>query len=207
MSDDVTTASSGIPVASDRGRPSIAERAARRDELVTAGRDRYTALLRSLQAGRELPLHRAGRGIAVDWHPVLWTLVRVAAVVLLLYVTVRVGTQWWRENHVETWSGPDATVQSGVVLQGCPVVNAIRVDDFPSWVLFEGSIYRYTGSKRPYLGPETSGFTQTPFTNGSLRLVLIDDTTDGKARDTILLWLVDAVAGVEYARTPECSPP
>lgn len=188
-------------------RPSIAERAARRDQLHAGGRDRYAALLRSLQAGHELQIRRRGRAISIDWHPVLWTLVKVAVVVVAVYATVRFGTQWWRENHTDTWSGPDASVRSGVVLADCPIVEAIRVDDFPSWVTYGGALYRYDAWRRPYLGPDTEGFTQTPYENGSLRLVLIDNTPDGQARDTILLWLTDALAGVEYARTPECAPP
>jgi hypothetical protein len=197
---------SSVPPASNHGRPSIAERAARRDEMQARGRDRYATLLRSLQAGQELPLHRSGSRLAVDWHPILWTLIRVAAVLLIAYVGVRVGTQWLREGRVDTWDGPDATVQSGVRLAGCPSVDRLRVEDFPSWVRFEGSIYRYTGDKRPYLGPETPGFAQTPYTSGSMRLALIENTPDGKARDTILIWLQDALAGIEYARVPECSP-
>ncbi len=63
-----------------------------------------------------------------------------------------------------------------------------------------------TGDKRPYVGRETPGFVQTPYTNGSMRLVLIENTPDGKARDTILIWLQDSLAGIEYARVPECSP-
>lgn len=194
------------PPTRDHGRPSIAQRAARRDEMQAHGRDRYATLLRSLQAGHELPIHRRGGRLAVDWHPILWTLIRIAVVVVFAYFAVRVGTQWWRESRIVTWSGPDATVQSGVRLADCPVVDRIRVDDFPSWVLYQGSIYRYTGDKRPYLGPETPGFIQTPYTSEALRLALIENTPDGLARDTILIWLQDALAGIEYARTPDCSP-
>jgi hypothetical protein len=198
---------SSAPPAGDHGRPSIAERAARRDQMQAHGRDRYATLLRSLQAGQELPIHRrGGRLLAVNWHPILWTLLRVAAVLLIAYVAVRVGSQWLREGRVVTWDGPDATVQSGVRLAGCPTVDRIRVEDFPSWVLYEGSIYRYTGDKRPYVGPETPGFTQTPYTSGAMHLALIENTPDGQARDTILIWLQGALAGIEYARVPECSP-
>jgi hypothetical protein len=170
------------------------------------GRDRYATLLRSLQAGHELPIHRRGGRIAIDWNPILWTLLKVALVVVVAYLAVRVGTQWWRESRVATWSGPDATVQSGVRREGCPVVDRIRVDDFPSWVLYGGSVYRYTGDKRPYLGPATPGFIQTPYASDALRLVLIENTPDGKRRDTVLVWLQGALAGIEYARVPECSP-
>jgi hypothetical protein len=197
---------SSVPPTDGQPRPSIAERAKRRDEMLAHGRDRYGALLRSLQAGRELPIYRRGGRLALDWHPILWTLVKVTAVILVAYVVIRAGTQWLNENRVVTWDGPTATVKSGVRLANCPIVDRIRVDDFPSWVLYEGSIYRYTGDMRPYLGPDTEGFIQTSYTSGAMRLALIESTPDGVARDTILIWLQDARAGIEYARTPDCSP-
>lgn len=189
----------------ERGRPSIAERAARRDELQATGRDRYGALLRSLQAGHELPIRRRGGRITVNWHPVLWTLVRLAVVVVLAYAAIRLGTQWWRENHVDTWSGPDAAVQSGVRLSSCPIADSIRVDEFPSWVRWNGVVYRYIGLRTPYVGPETVGYTQTPYANGSMHLVTIENTPDGQARTVVLLWDEGAIAGVQYLKTPECS--
>ncbi len=195
------------PAATGRDRPSIAERAARRNELQGAGRDRYGSLLRSLQAGHELPIYRRDGRITIDWHPVLGTLIKVTIVVVFAYLAIRAGNQWWRENHVDTWSGPDATVRSGVRLADCPLVDSIRVDDFPSWIVLDGSVYRYTGWKRPFVGSDTPGYTITGYANGSLHLVLIDNTPDGVARDTILLWLQGALAGIEYARTPDCSPP
>ena len=198
---------SGVPPTEDRARPSISERAARRDEMQAHGRDRYSALMRSLQAGHELPISRRGGRITVEWNPILWTLLKIAVVVVGAYFIFRVGTQWWRENNVATWSGPDATVQSGVRLADCPVIDRIRVDDFPSWVTCGGAVYRHTGLKRPYVGPETTGFTQTPYESGILRLVLIDNTPDGQARDTILVWSEGALAGIMYDKTPDCSPP
>jgi hypothetical protein len=51
-------------------RASVEERAQRRERL-QAGRDRYAALLRSLQAGREVQLVRPGARIRVEWHPIL----------------------------------------------------------------------------------------------------------------------------------------
>lgn len=205
MTDGPDGASTAPPTGGS-GRPSIAERAARREEMQAPGRDRYAALLRSLRAGHELPLRGRDGRLALDWHPILWTLIKVTAVVLVAYLAIRVGTQWLREGRVVTWDGPDVTVQSGVRLANCPIVDRIRVDDFPSWVLFGGSIYRYSGYLRPYLGPGTPGFVQTPFMSGALRLVLIENTPDGRARDTILIWLQGSLAGIQYVRTPECPP-
>ncbi len=207
MSVETGPGSESVPPPPHHDRPSIAERAARREEFQAGGRDRYAALLRSLQAGRELPLHRRVGRVRLDWHPILWTLVKAAIVVGFAYFAIRAGTEWWRESHLETWSGPDAAVQSGVRLADCPIVDVIRVESFPSWIAYGGSVYRYTGWKRPYIGPETPGYAPTPYTNGDARLVLIENTPDGVARDTILVWLDGALAGIEYARTPDCSPP
>jgi len=205
VTDATDPAGESVPP-SHHGRPSIAERAARRDQLYAGGRDRYGALLRSLQAGHELPIYRRGGRFALDWHPILWTLVKVAIVVALAYFAVRAGTQLWRESRVDTWSGPTATVQSGVRLAGCPVVDAIRVEEFPSWVTFEGSVYRYTGNTRPYVGPETPGYTATGCTNGAMQLVLMENTPAGRSRDAIMIWLDNSLAGIEYVRT-DCPAP
>jgi hypothetical protein len=205
VADATDPAGESVPP-SHHDRPSIAERAAKRDQLYAGGRDRYGALLRSLQAGRELPIHRRGGRFALDWHPILWTLVKVAVVVAFAYLAVRAGTQWWRESRVDTWSGPTTTVQSGVRLAGCPAVDAIRVEEFPSWVAFGGSVYRYTGLRRPYVGPETPGYTPTGYSNGSMQLVLMDNTPAGLSRDTIMIWLENALAAIEYART-DCPAP
>jgi hypothetical protein len=200
-------ASEGVPPGQHE-RPSIAERAARRQELqARGGRDRYEALLRSLRAGAELPFYRRGGRITIDWHPVLWTLVKVAIVAVAAYLAIRFATDWWREHNVVTWSGPDATVQSGVRFPDCPLIDRIRVHDFPSWVVFGGSVYRYTGYLRPYVGPDTPGYRPSGYSSGSLHLVFIENTPAGRARDAILIWLEGALAGVQYVRTPDCPPP
>ncbi len=198
---------SSAPPTDERARPSIAERAARREEMQSTGRDRYSSLLRSLQAGHEMPIRRRGGRISIDWHPVLGTLIKVAVVVVIAYAAISFGTQWWRENHVETWSGPDAAVTSGVRLAGCPAANDIRVDVYPSWLTYGGSVYVYTGDKRPFVGPDTAGFEGTPYANGTMHLALINNTPDGKTRDTVLVWLEGGIAGVEFARAPDCSAP
>lgn len=188
----------------DRPRASIEERAERRERL-QAGRDRYTALLRSLQAGREVQLARPGASLRFEWHPVLRTLIVATLAVLVLWFGARAGLDWIRRGQLTTWSGPDAAVQSGQVLQGCPILDTIDNPVFPSWVRWNGSIYRYSGWKRPFAGiGRTPGFSESGYRTGDLHLYLIDNTPDGQSRDTVLLWFDGGVAGVEYARTPDC---
>ncbi|MFI5042959.1 MAG: hypothetical protein ACHQNA_14130 [Acidimicrobiales bacterium] len=190
----------------ERPRASVEERAERRERL-RAGHDRYTALLRTLQAGREVRLARPRSGHwGIEWHPIMRTLVLAAIAAVVLWFGARAGLDWIRRGQVTTWSGPDATVQSGQVLGDCAVVNAIDNPVYPSWVRRNGGVYRYTGSKRPFTGTDFSNsFTDTRYQTGDLHLYLIDDTPDGSTRDTIMLWFGGGIAGVEYARTPECT--
>jgi hypothetical protein len=199
------TAAPGVELDQDRPRASIEERAQRRERL-QAGRDRYAALLRSLQAGRDVQLARPGGRFRVEWHPILRRLILVTIAVLVLWFGAWAGLDWIRRGQLTTWTGPDATVQSGQVLQGCPIVNTIDNPVFPSWVRWNGSIYRYSGWKRPFMGIDrTAGFSESGYRTGDLHLYLIDNTPDGKSRDTVLLWFEGGIAGVEYARTPDCT--
>ena len=194
----------GAEPGGERPRASIEERAQRRERL-QVGRDRYTALLRSLQAGREVQLARPGARFRLSWHPVLRTLILGTIAVLVLWFGARAGLDLIRRGQLTTWTGPDATVQSGQVLQGCATVDSIDNPVFPSWVRWSGSIYRYSGWKRPFLGIDrTAGFSESGYRTGDLHLYLIDNTPDGKSRDTVLLWFDGGIAGVEYARTPDC---
>jgi hypothetical protein len=189
----------------DRPRASIEERAERRERL-QAGRDRYAALLRSLQAGREVPLAQPGARFRAEWHPVLRMLIVGTIAVVVLWFGARAGLDWIRHGQLTTWTGPDATVQSGQVLAGCPIVGTIDNPVFPSWVRWNGRVYMYSGWKRPFMGiAQTPGFSESGYRTGDLHLYLIDNTPDGKSRDTILLWFEGGIAGVEYTRTPDCT--
>ena len=80
----------------ERGRMSIAERAARRDRLL-GDRDRYSSLVRVLQAGREIPVRRRRRRrLAVlddllGWNPVGTRLVVFVVVALVVIAGLKLG--------------------------------------------------------------------------------------------------------------------
>lgn len=189
----------------NRPRASVEERAERRERL-RAGRDRYAALLRSLQAGREVQLARPGASLRLEWHPIARKLIAGTIVLVLLWYGARAASDWIRRGQVTTWTGPDATVQSGQVLAGCPAVDSIDNPVYPSWVRWNGRVYAYSGWKRPFLGiDQTQGFSDPGYRSGDLHLYLIDNTPDGQSRDTILLWIDGGIAGVEYARAPDCT--
>lgn len=187
-------------------RLSIEERAARRDEITRPGRDRWAALVRSLQAGRELPVGRpARRRLRVSIDSSFWTILKIAALGVAVYA-IALGVQTWvRERSVDTWSGPDAAVTSGLNLAGCPAASQIRDPAFPSWLKVNDTVYLFTGRKRPFLGVgRTNGFSDSGYRNGALRLLWIDDTPAGRARDAVFVWQEPAIAGVTYARDPTC---
>ena len=66
-------------------RLSIEERAERRDWVLSRGHDRFTALLRVLRAGQEMPiLPRRRFDWDWEWHEVGWLALKVAAVLARL---------------------------------------------------------------------------------------------------------------------------
>lgn len=196
--------------ADDRQRMSIEERAARREKLV-AGRDRFGALLRTLQAGQEIRLRPRGRRWLDslrdwNWHPVGWVMVRIILVVVVLAVAVKIGGDFLRQTRVDTWGGPDATVTSGQQLSGCAAVAAVTaVEDYPNWVRFGGATYVRTDAIRPGVvdGPD-GGYKSTGYTLGNLILATIENTPDGRARDIVMVYSNGAMAGYVYQRAPGC---
>lgn len=186
-------------------RPSISERAARRDRISQGGSDRYSSLLRALHAGAEMPLRqRRGRGIALEWHPIAWTLVKAAVVVAFGYAAIFLGFNAWRDSRTDTWTGPDASVTSGQRLADCPVVNSLHDDTFPTWVRFEGSIYRLTDSVRPVGDDPGPDYPSTGYALGSLQLLRVNNTPQGKAGDVVLVKIDTTPVGRVFQRTPDC---
>jgi hypothetical protein len=169
------------------------------------GRDRFSSLMRALQAGTEVPVRSPGRSRAIEWNPIGWTLIKVAAIVVIAWFTLSVVTGWIRDNRVDTWNGPDTSVQSGERLAACSEVELVRDEAFPSWLRYKGAVYRLTTSARPFIGPGvTAGFHDSGYTMGPLHLILIDNTPDGRSLDTILLWIDSGIAGREMTRVPDC---
>jgi hypothetical protein len=202
---------SGVPEAGrerERGRMSIAERAARRDRLV-GDRDRYSSLVRVLRAGREIPLRpRRRRGLAffddLAWNPIGTRLVVLVAVVVLVVVVAKLGGDWLREQSVATWTGPDASVTSGQRLDACPDVSALAsVETYPNWLRYGGRLYLRTDTVRPGLIDGIS-YVDSGYRLDHLLLVLLQNTPDGRARQEVMVWSDGAMAGYVYHEATGC---
>jgi len=189
-----------------RGRPTVEERASRRDQIARAQPDRFRSLLWALSSGREVPVGRR-RGVRLRWNPIFWTLVRLALVLAIVYLAVDVVSGWVRQQKVDTWAGPDAAVQSGQQLDSCPVVNALHDATFPSWVRYGGSVYMMTTGIRPVPHPEAGAttYTESGYTLGSVRLLIDENTPPGRDLDYILVYLPPAMAARVYDRLDSCS--
>ena len=190
-----------------RSRPSIAERAARRERLEHEGRDRYSSLVRALQAGREVPLGGT-REMPMAWHPVVWTLLRLAIVAVGLYVISLVGWNWWRDQQVDTWSGPDAGVQSGQRLESCLAANAQRDDLVPTWVRFDGTVYVLTPRLTPIAGggqPGQTQYVESGYSQERLRLVLREPAVTGEPPPELILVSPPSRGGRIYEPDPTCT--
>jgi hypothetical protein len=190
---------------SRRPRLSIEERAARRDYVLSRGRDRFTALLRILQAGREMPIVPRDR-FDVDWQPWAWRVAKVALAVAGAWLIFGFASTLARDLRVDTWNGPDATVQSGQRLAGCATVNVMHDDDYPTWVRYGGAVFQLLRTLVPVSDPATgaTGLTESGYSLGQMRLLTEGPASTATERGRILVILPPARAAQVYAITPEC---
>jgi hypothetical protein len=168
------------------------------------GRDRYSSLLRTLQAGQELPWQQQRRGRRIAWHPIAGTLLRVALVGIVLYFGVTAALALWRDSRVDVWSGPDASVTSGQRLEGCALIS-VRDEIFPSWIRLDGTIYRLTETIRPMGFEPDADFPPTGYTLGTMTLYRIANTPEGQAGNIVAVKLDGQGVGRVFRATPDCS--
>jgi len=194
------------PLTEPPDRLSIAERAEKRERMARSGRDRYGSLLRTLQAGQELPIGPSQK-VHDEWHPIFGKLIIVVIVVVAGWVVLRGGVTIWRDNATDTWAGPDATVQSGQRLAGCAPVNILHDDAFPTWIRFKGSVYVLANARRPVAEVSAeNGYQETGYANDSRLLLRMLDPATGTARaDQVLIYDPRADTGELYRLLPECA--
>jgi len=187
-------------------RPSIDERAERRMRINRrAAGDRYGSLMHALQAGQEIPWDATRRRArSMGWHPIAWVLLRVAVIVALGYFVFSFGYNAWRDRQVDTWTGPDASVTSGQRLNDCPLVNELHDSEFPTWVRFNGSIYRLSDSIRPVGNTADADYPSTGYVLGPLSILRVANTPAGRAGEMIVLKLATSAVGRAFLITPDC---
>ena len=186
-------------------RRSVSERAAQRERMAHAGRDRYSSLLRTLQAGQELPWQQRSHGRRLAWHPIAGKLLWAVAVAVLLYLAVTAALGIWRDGRIDTWVGADASVTSGQRLADCPLVGSVRDDLFPSWIRFEGGIFRLTDTNRPMGFAPDAAFPPTGYSLGTMGLFRALNTPEGAEGGIVLVRLDTSAVGRVYRLTPDCS--
>jgi hypothetical protein len=187
-------------------RLSIEERAGRRDRMAADGTDRYTALVETLRAGESMPKGREVRD-RVAWNPIAKKLIFVAIGLAIVYFAVQAGANYLRNQRVDTWSGPDATVQSGEQLAGCPALNGLYHDVFPTWVRYNGRVYGLTEAKWAIV--ERYGqlsLTRSGYELNGVLLLLEDKTQAGQQRDFVVLMSYPGAAPGEAIRPMPAGP-
>lgn len=188
-----------------RRRPSIEERAARRDRIEHASGDRWTTLLNSLRAGREIKpaVYRRDR---LEWHPIARKLVLLILAGVVLYAAASVGYRLWRAQQVDAWNGPDATVSSGQQLASCAAVGARPYDPvYPVWVRYNGLVFVATGFGRPFPTDPTGEYEVTPYHLGNLDLWTVVKPSNGRPGGEVILRFRADEAGLLFAAAPDCS--
>lgn len=100
---------------------------------------------------------------------------------------------------VDTWQGPDASVRSGILLDGCPVIRFEEDVYFPSWITFEGRTYRWADLLTP-IGPNSIGdaYLPTGYRHDDLELFRIANTLEGEAGTNVMIRQGTSFAGAIY---------
>lgn len=186
-------------------RRTVEERAAQRERMQHAGRDRYSSLLRTLQAGQELPWQPRSGGRRLAWHPIAGKLLRASIIAILAYVAITTGLSIWRDQRVDVWSGPDGSVSSGQLLADCPLVGGVRDNLFASWLRFDGKVYLLTDTIRPMGFEPDADFPATGYRLGQMALYRVINTPDGKEGRIVLIKLDTSAVGRVYRLTPDCT--
>jgi hypothetical protein len=185
-------------------RLSISERAAKRERMANSGRDRYGSLLRTLQAGHELPVGTAKRE-RFEVHPIFGKLILALIAIVVAWFVLRAGVTIWRDNTTDTWSGPDRSVQSGQRLDGCQPVNILHDDGFPTWIRFQGAIFGMANARRPVAAVTAeNGYQATGYENDSRLLLRMLDPKGVVQDDVLLVFDPRANTGEMYRLLPEC---
>jgi hypothetical protein len=189
-----------------RGRPSIEERVARREQVDRHGKDRYDSLLRHLRAGREVPLERPGRRETLDWHPIAGKLVIAALVIAGMYIAVSTVVNIIRENRVDQWTGPDTSVTSGQKLDTCPSLYHADNPVFPDWIRFQGAIFQQLDAVVP-VGDTNIGtsYLDTGYTLDKMRIYTVENPGLGPKGSRIVVRLGNAPGSEVYRKVDECS--
>ncbi|MDQ3492356.1 MAG: hypothetical protein M3452_03730 [Chloroflexota bacterium] len=178
-------------------------------------RDRYGSLMDSLRAGEPeaaRPTDRlrvrapaARRGIPAiwrGWHPVARTFLVVAVIVALGYVALLFANEYLRASRIDSWAGPDASVQSGLALAGCPVAEGHGDEAFPSWIRYRDDLYASTGRVAPIGTAWQYGqtrYAESDYRLGNIRL-LLEEPAAGAAPASVLLLQEPAPAARIYDR-------
>lgn len=187
-------------------RPSIEERASKRHQVHASGNDRYTSLIDALSGGNPIPA--LGRGPRVAWHPIVWTLIWTAAIVVVVYLAALFGWRWWRQQQTDTWLGPTASVQSGQRLAGCTSANLRNDDTEPTWIRWNGTVFVQTEAVFPVLNKSAEGqtqFTETGYKLSQLRIVLTQDAVAGQLPPRLLVVSPPGIGASVYQPDASCT--
>jgi hypothetical protein len=126
-------------------------------------------------------------------------------VVALGYGAFALVAGFLRDNRVETWRGPDATVESGQHLAGCPALDARSDVYFPTWIRFEGKVFGWANASYPIGNVSIpTSFAPTDYVHDDLRIYRVRSTPEGRNGAVILVRQGEAPAGALYRLEPGC---
>lgn len=151
---------------------------------------------------------RSRRLPRLDIHPIGPRLLVVAGIAAALLLVAIFAVGRFREDRVDTWSGPDPAVRSGFRLAGCDLPGVEDNGVFPGWISYGGRVYRWADLSAPITDSSIpDSYQPTDEHLGDLRIYLIQSSPGGRNLERILVRNADANAGAVYIWVPSCVSP
>jgi hypothetical protein len=142
----------------------------------------------------------------MDVHKVGPRLLALAVVVAVLWIGAIVVTDRLKADHVDTWDGPDATVQSGLRLEGCDLPGFLEDSVFPAWIRYQGHVYRWADLSAPISsGSVPRLYTPTGYRHGDKVMYRITASDPAVTQERIVVRNGDSDAAAVYLLVPACS--
>jgi hypothetical protein len=189
-----------------RGRPTIDERAERRRELQRSYPDRFSGLIATLR-GDGPPAGGRLRDDPAHWHPIMRKLVLAAVAVAVAIVVGLMVHQAWRQDRIDTWTGPGDPVPSGQAVLACLPPTTTPDDQLPTWIRYQERTYARTDFVRPLRNQGRygeSGQVETDHRLGRMRLMLPMEDPHDQPAGRLLVVIEPGPAATLYEWAPDC---
>jgi hypothetical protein len=187
-------------------RPTVDQRAERRREVQRASTDRYSSLIGILRGHASDGAGRL-RDDPARWHPVMRQLLVATIVVVVLIIALYTIDEAWRQERIDTWSGPTGDVVSGQEVMACLPERTTPHSQLPTWMRYRDRVFArtdYLRALRASGAPGETGQHETGYRLDRMRVLLPGNRPADGPHDTILIAVDQAPVASVYEWAEAC---